>query len=499
MKHPLLVTILSLLILLAAGCAGMAEPSPTQEIVPGPTETAPTVTLSPTPNRMNTLSAAYDLTATVRAKTPTKTSSPTVFPQTRHLLTSTSIPTIRPTFDYSKIQTNTPAPAARCPQTYRGVAPTPAYYDPIKMSAKPEDVLVYLNAYGPEPLIAFHQKTDGPYWTWYIIGYADYTNDGVRDLAFGGHQFSIFGCQDGRYVFLYNLFPFGTGREASIILTLDANRNAVPELLLFTDLRSQSAYKVIEWDGNQFHTVLQDMWVYYSGHFEAEDIDRDGYIEYVIYPGIGNLDLYRDSVPLRDEKIYFRWNGKEFIGYKEVFAPPEYRFQAVQDGDRALVYGEIEQALDFYRQVIYSDTLGWWSPDREQYIWNVYVTTFTNDPTPSPPTPDPVEYDNLAAYARFKLMVIYVSRGWHADAKIMFDNIQRLYPEDKVGHPYAELASVFWNEYEPSRSIAAGCLAANDFASSHEREILYYIQGAGGFASNRISYEDEPWYICPFR
>lgn len=182
-----------------------------------------------------------------------------------------------------------------------------------------------------------------------------------------------------------------------------------------------------------------------------------------------------------------------------MFSPPEYRFQAVQDGDRALAAGDIDQALDFYRQVIYSDTLGWWSPDREQFIWDVYDTTFTNDPTPDPPTLDSNEYDNLAAYARFKLMVIYVSRGWHADAKIMFDYIQRLYPEDKVGHPYSELASIFWNDYESSRSIAAGCQAAIDFASLHNKEIIYYIKGGESITNNRINYADEPWYICPFR
>jgi hypothetical protein len=502
MKHSQLATFL-LLILLAAGCAGITEIAPTQEIVPGSTETAPTVTatlattLSPMPRNAETLIAEFRLTSIVQAKTPSKTPSPTIFVPSQ---TPTLTPTITPTFDFSRFQTNTLAPAARCPQVQPGAAPTPDFYDPENFYVDANDVLLYLNTYGPESLIAFFQKAEGPYWDSYIQGYADYTNDGVRELAFGWGNFYIFSCQDGKYVLLYMMEPDGYLSSPDIIRILDANRNGTSELSLLTGFATQGGhgYKVVEWDGSQFRTVLDEIWVYFTGQFGSEDIDRDGYSEYVVYPGIGAMTSYHDTIPWREEKIYFRWNGKEFVEYKYVFTSPEYRFQAVQDGDRALVYGEIDRALNFYRQVIYNLQLGWWSYERELYFYEVYWATWSNNaPTPIPPTPDPGEYDNLAAYARFKLMVTYASRGWHADAKIIFDNIQRRYPEDKVGYHYAELASIFWNEYEPSRSIAAGCQAANVFASSHEKEILYYIQGAGRYASNRINYVDEPEYICP--
>jgi hypothetical protein len=324
----------------------------------------------------------------------------------------------------------------------------------------------------------------------------------VRELAFSWGFFSIYGCQDGKFVLLFEMEPDARATSPRIISTLDNNRNGLPEISLLAGFLSQGGhwYDVIEWDGSQFRLLLEGAWVEATGKFGSEDIDRDGYPDYVAHIGIPVWETYRYGVPWRNEKVYFRWNGEEFLPYKRLFSPPEYRFQAVQDGDRALVYGEVDRALDFYRQVIYNDRLGWWSPERDRFLQEIFFTTISKDyPTPIAATPDPAEYDNMAAYARFKLMVAYAEQGWHADAKIMFDNIQRLYPEDKGGHPYAELAAIFWNEYEPSRSIAAGCLAANDFASSHEREILYYIQGAGGFASNRISYEDEPWYICPFR
>lgn len=233
---------------------------------------------------------------------------------------------------------------------------------------------------------------------------------------------------------------------------------------------------------------------------KSEDIDHDGYTEYVVYEGSGVMDSYRYTIPWREEKTYFRWNGEEFANYRVVYAPPEYRFQAVQDGDRALLYGEISKALDFYRQVIYSDTLGWWSPDRERFFEEVYWKTWPNDsPTPVPPVPDPDEYDNLAAYARFKLMVAYIAQGWQADAKLMYDHLQRLYPDGKAGQAYAEMASMFWSQYEKSRDLAAGCQAAIQYASSHPDSIYYYPTGGDGYQVNRIRYSKKPHYLCPFQ
>ncbi len=115
------------------------------------------------------------------------------------------------------------------------------------------------------------------------------------------------------------------------------------------------------------------------------------------------------------------------------------------------------------------------------------------------PQPDPAEYDAIAAYARFKIMLIYASHGWLSDAQSMYEHIQRDYPPESSAHPYAELADAFWSEFTPAQDIAAACQSAIKFAFANRSEILVYIGGGSYFGTTTtIDYGKHHEYICPF-
>lgn len=250
------------LVLLIAGCSESYDLTPA--LPAGSNLETPTfistATLSPTPHLLAIAAAIYELTATTRAKTPSATPTSTLSP--RAFLSSTPTLTATPTstFDYSRFITNTPAPAARCPQVQEGAIVTPEFFNPESIfGPKAQDILQFLNTYGPNSLISFYQQEGKDYYKKPIEGYADYTNDGVRELAFGDGFFNIFGCQNGKYVLLYQHEADAYLLAPDIILVQDANRNGVPEIILITDRVTQGgrSYLGIEWDGSQFRKIFQ--------------------------------------------------------------------------------------------------------------------------------------------------------------------------------------------------------------------------------------------------
>ncbi len=108
------------------------------------------------------------------------------------------------------------------------------------------------------------------------------------------------------------------------------------------------------------------------------------------------------------------WNGQYFVVVQNTYEPPYYRYQAIQDGDRAFYYGDTAGALGFYQQVILDENLEWLTQDRWYHDFWTDNAMHNHEPTPTPnPSlqPDPAEYANLAAYAYFRIMLTHVTEG----------------------------------------------------------------------------------------
>jgi hypothetical protein len=237
--------------------------------------------------------------------------------------------------------------------------------------------------------------------------------------------------------------------------------------------------------------------LYPGGSISSRDLDGDGVQEIIAFSGMGAESFYVLGLPWRHEWQYFRWDGRNYVLYDRGYSAPEYRFQAVRDGDRLALSGRYDEALESYQEAIFSGELEWWSAERRQYEQEVYGFEHWGKPAPTTtPVPDPDEYPNLAAYSRYQIILLHLLRGWEPEAKTTYDTLQAKFPEGVAGHAYAEMAAAFWAEYQSSKSFGGACDAAVQYATEHEQDILQYIGWDFHGWQNPIY---KPVDVCPFK
>ena len=436
----------------------------------------------------------------------TATPTPLSLPIATQLPSSTQ----RIEFDIANFLTYTPAPPALCPEFLSDAVPVPSFMDPEEPWTIYEEIneaiFNYLNLYGPHPIIeeyiANYQAEDHD--PKFVL--QDLTNDGIPEFVSRVFEFSIYGCQRGTYQNLLTLPPDGYFRTPTIVSIADENQNGMPELVLITHVWSAGGheFQIYEWNGSEFDNLLPPedpkelntgaIYVDYNGRLEFQDTDGDSLDELIAISGTphGLADI---AFPFRSITSYYSWNGYQYEFVTEIMDPPEYRFQAVQDADQLSLAGEYDQALALYQEAIFSDELDWWSPEKREYLLAVWRGTDPGTPTPAPPITT-TDYFELAAYSRFRIIVLHIRRGWISDARTVYDTLQAKFPEGQPGHIYAELATAFWDDFTATLDLSSACWEAMGFAISKRSEILPSLGSEHhGYQSQQYRPED----ICPFR
>ncbi|MHC1782155.1 MAG: hypothetical protein AB9891_05225 [Anaerolineaceae bacterium] len=208
--------------------------------------------------------------------------------------------------------------------------------------------------------------------------------------------------------------------------------------------------------------------------------------------------IYYDGLPWRGYREVLKWDGEYFRYYRNIFGPPEFRFQAVQDGDRATLEGRYNTALNLYSQVISSESLQGYSKDIHDTM-QMSLHTQNGKPTATLPAPDPLEYDHLAAYARYRIMLLDYTRGFDAAASAAYQTLAADYPAGNPAHSYVELAGAFQGEYQASASLAKACFKALDYAHGHWKEITTYLGDTDYHGTQSLEYSKNPDFLCPFQ
>jgi hypothetical protein len=235
-----------------------------------------------------------------------------------------------------------------------------------------------------------------------------------------------------------------------------------------------------------------------TGSVRVEDVDGNGTVEVVV--------ISSDHGPRVNESSWcppptwidtYAWDGSRFIQTRQRALPLQYRYQAVQAGDEASLAGDYDTALAWYQEAIFSDQFDWWSPERRRYLIDTWQSPGPGTPTAVPPVPDPDEYGWLAAYSRYRILLLHVLRGWETEAQVVYDTLQEKFPVGQSGHAYAELAQEFMEGYKPAANIGRGCDNAVAFVRSHEEEILTPLSIENGYGC--MARQHEPRYLCPFR
>ena len=449
-----------------------------------------------------TLSACR--TASTQPTPPAQTGTPTITPTATQTPTSTitplpTIPTFTPTFDVSTIVTVTPAEKAECPTTNNsevdyqfdfGVFPTgKKFVDDHTI----ESVIAYLRMGGNiDTLIDILSEIQSNFI------YQDITNDNTPDLIIvSGSLFqklNIIYCQNGQY----SLFPsngkalgdlFGEIVEFKI---QDLNQNQIQDIYSVVTTPTGLIAKVWEWNGQIFEdltAITPEVEGVSIVDAKIVDINNDNVLELVIKGQVANDEPFPGQ-PLRSITSVYHWNGNRY-SLSTRFDVPQYRFQAIQDGDIQVLYGNFKEATNIYQEAIDSNNLDWWSKDRYEHNRSARINFFT----PVPLNLDGSEYPSLAAYAYYRIILLHLAQGQEAEAASTYQTLQDTFGTDQYAAPYVEMATAFWEAYQSTQKMYDGCAAAIQYAVEHPEILTPLGSDYHGWQSHIYVPAD----VCPFR
>jgi hypothetical protein len=279
----------------------------------------------------------------------------------------------------------------------------------------------------------------------------------------------IFGQQDGRYALLYQEGYDPASPAVRLLQVLDANgdgrRDVIYTLGTCGAHTCFDSLEVLSWQGTGFSSLM-------GGRLDMP------YPTYAVTPG--RIDAESGSVasvgaePQRGYSEVWEWNGSVFTVTQQIWAPPIYRYHALLDGDYALSAGDYPAAVAAYERVIGDDALQEWG-----------AVSGAVDPG--------VERAQLAAFARWRLVLTHLQAGDLGSARVAHEQLQAEYPADAVGHDVAALAEVFWGTYAVDGSFVEGCLALVA-AAKEDTSVHDFFNANYGYANPRWEAVD----ICPF-
>jgi len=470
------------------------------------------------------LTAACSTKTTSITVQPSNTASiiPTIL-STKTLPFTPITPTFRPprpTFDSSGIITQTPATPAQCPQSDPSLIPhLPQEYSTPAVQLE-QAILDFLNKGGtPSAVVA----ALNPVYNFSV----DLTNDGLSELVVSEKWLFVFSCAQGKYITRLKVEPEEPGKPLMAIAIKDMNGDNVPELVV----REQPPgtipgmyYQIFTWDGNQFQNVTtpdrsgkhapalqRENWIFIWGHpkeggnweqWAIYDFDNNHTLELILKGGIPASTDEHLYGPWREATQVYAWNGEGFVLSADYLSLPEYRFQAVQDGDNASLAGDFGGALASYQMAIFLPQLVGWSPARAENMQDQILASTAGEPTPTFAPPDPNEYDNLASYAYYRIMLLYLVQGEMREAQRIYDHLQSEFPVGHSGWSYVAMTQAFWAEYLASQNVGLACEKAINYAATHSIEILAYLGNSTeteSFYYGGQSLFYTPKDICPFK
>ena len=427
------------------------------------------------------------------------TSTQTSIPSTTPTASFTSLPTIpifTPTFDVSTILSVTPAPQAECPKEDAALK-LDFRFDDYSIDIN-QEILKFLHNGGVIRVVTDEMSK---IYNQNSYRLADITNDGIPDLIFDGFTqlydyFYILWCQDGQYSVYSSEEAMGVSIGNRIYEIVDMNKNGVPEIVAYYRSGTGSGiyhFFVGEWNGKTFINLAPERYIEGLDQLLIEDINEDGTLELIL---IGGFYIYGRTAPWRLSNHTYMWNGKVFTEQPIEYLQPDYRFQAVQDADYAIIIGKHNRAMRLYQEVISNQKLEWWSVERRKYEQAIIDAPWFHEPTPSvKPQEDLTEHPRLAAYAYYRIMLIHLVQNHESEATTTYNTLQEKFGNDPYSHPYVEMASAFWEAYQSTKRMYDGCAAAIQYAVEHPEILTPLGSDYHGWQSHTYVPAD----VCPFR
>jgi hypothetical protein len=331
--------------------------------------------------------------------------------------------------------------------------------------------------------VAGQEKHYRSWTTW-----QDLTGDGVAEVVLwlyhpesDSNNLLVFGCKDGMYKTIFKKTPY-----AALITVKDMNRNGLPEVV-FSErdctVGCLTYYFLMEWDGDRFANQGQvsEPPCYgpctFTGSAQVKDLNRDGWYE---------LEIVDEPSPIngpgRSQIQIWAWDGNFYSLLERKYAESKYRIHVLYAGDDAAAAGLYDKAWDYYQRVIYDPGLlpaRNWAPNTLP-DWDSAETL--------------EERQVLSAYARYRIMHLFLAQDLVSDAGVVYGYLQLKFPPDVIGHVYAEMATLLWEGYRTSASLAAACTGVIVYVEAHLPETLAVL-GTDVYGANNRDYQ--PKDICP--
>jgi tetratricopeptide (TPR) repeat protein len=478
------------------------------------------------PTMTNTLRPTEEITVTNTPKPkPTITPSPTVTLTHTPDYLDTSTP--YPTFIAENIITATPDQPALCPVE-----------DPSLILNPDDFVKQYLNtSYITDSSLAimlsrgasFSQikqfYNDTGFGDEIIV--KDMTNDGVDELIylFEKRHLEIFGCDGGGYKTIF----YSDGLGHNIDSVEDLNLNGIPDLVLSYDPQANGVriFHVYEWNGQTmeqmeeiYHMAFEKREeIYYYGEvsrllralffnpgfspgpapemygnakIEIRDLDHNGTKEILVKDSDSRSYLgFWNDMPFRKLELTLEWNGEKYLFSNITFSAPEFRFQAVQDADRYFLFRQYDEALTMYDEVINNTNLKPWSEEYMAYLKDVF---FSVDPDSiAKPVMTLDEYQQLSAYARYRIMMIQLAQGKQSEAFNTYQLLDQIYTEDNPGYAHAEIGRRYWHAVEEGQDLVEACQVVIEYMQENPDLLDILGDYQHGQQTHYYGYKD----ICP--
>ena len=330
----------------------------------------------------------------------------------------------------------------------------------------------------------------------------------------GGVEGAIlaYGCEEGAFVLLGQIDVYGMSDDDAylpqIIDIVDMDGRAGADIVhSYVSVVGRGYIREIEihwWDGYRFD-ILASGWQVWAGNGTIVDRDEDGTPEIVLTsPETYNPEFDANGqIDWRQTEDVWQWLGGLFIPVcKRAISEPDFRFEAVENGDDNLLCGfynpgYYDIALDYFQQVIDDETLLDWPLDCRTPF---YCAT----EEPENYATDPGERLRLMAYSRYRMMQVYLALGDLEAAAIIHKTLLVGHPSGTPGHPYAELATVFWESAMATDNLGTACEETLAYATEHQEElfVLPDIYQRGDDADPHGYFDrfiDSSWQICTFR
>jgi hypothetical protein len=446
---------------------------------------------------------------------PSPTPGPSYTPQPTFTSTLGSIPVS--TFMPALAVTFTLAPAAQCPPIDpNAVVSTPElpWVTTVTAPLSEQSILEQLNA---GKVQAVRSAFSGYAEEFYTADFLhDLTGDGIPEFILAlpisySDVIFVFGCKEGHFETLLQIPP--VYEYAPRILSIqDMNMDGEDELVITqTTCHYCLGVQIFEWDGNQFQSLAREWYedsstgmVDYSAivglmgiaSARLEDLDGNGTVELIVEGGTPSYlgGISGGEGPFRAQTVVYGWDGRYFAQQSQHYAPPNFRFEAIQDGDTESSRGNFDAAFSFYLQAINDTSLKSWTRDAwSALLEENYQLGKIDYPNIIRMPFNQTEYDQLSAYAWYRIMLLHLLRGHEEnEAYIVYKWLLDHYPEGNPGYPYAQMATSLWIEYQASSDLTSACGQAREFADQH-KEILHPLGNHGLF---------DPFYspldVCPF-